>query len=361
MLFPYAFGGKSQRPYYARVIMRILFIGGTGIISTACTQLAVARGLDLTLLNRGQRTPIAGAKQIVADINQPLEARHALGDQPWDAVVDFISFTPADIEARLALFRGKVRQYVFISSASAYQKPVTHYLVTESTPLANPYWEYSRNKIACEERLVRAFREEAFPITIVRPSSTYGETVIPLLMNSWSLPYTAIDRLRRGAPIIIPGDGMSLWTLTHNSDFAKGLLGLLGHSAAIGHPFHITSDEVLNWNQIHEAVAEAAGVTKHMFIHIASDFIAACLPELEGELQGDRSNSIVCDNSKIKRFVPDFVATMRFRDGIKQSLAWYDADSARRVVDHAANAKYDKLIAAYESGQMAARKAFGRG
>lgn len=340
--------------------MRILFIGGTGIISTACTKLAVARGLDLTVLNRGQRPAIAGVRQVSADANDPAATRKALGDGMWDAVVDFISYSPADLEQRLAVFRGRTRHFVFISSASAYQKPVTNYLVTESTPLANPFWEYSRNKIACEERLMRAVREENFPVTIVRPSFTYGETVIPLPMNSWPLPYTAIDRLRRGAPVIIPGDGTSLWTLTSNDDFAPALLGLLGHQGAIGHPFHITSDEVLNWNQIHEAVAEAAGVANPKFIHIASDFISACLPEKEGELQGDKSNSIVCDNTKIKRFVPDFVAPTRFRDGIKRSIAWYDADAKRRVVDQAADASYDKLIAAYERGLSAARKDFGR-
>jgi nucleoside-diphosphate-sugar epimerase len=187
--------------------MRILFIGGTGIISTACTQLAVSRGLDLTLLNRGQRPPIRGARQVVADISNHSQARAALGNEIWDVVVDFISFTPAEIESRLQLLRGRVRQYIFISSASAYQKPVTDYLVTESTPLANPFWDYSRNKLACVDRLQRALREEAFPVTIIRPSFTYGVTVIPLPMNSWSLPYTAIDRLRRGAPVIIPGDG----------------------------------------------------------------------------------------------------------------------------------------------------------
>ncbi len=340
--------------------MRILFIGGTGIISTACTKLAVARGLDLTVMNRGQRPPIPGVKQIVADANQPDAARTALGSGMWDVVVDFISYAPVDLEARLALLRGRTRQYIYISSASAYQKPVTHYLVTESTPLANPFWEYSRNKIACEERLMRALREEGFPVTIVRPSFTYGETVIPLPMNSWPKPYTAVARLRRGVPVIIPGDGTSLWTLTHNADFAKALLGLFGHQGAIGQPFHITSDEVLNWNQIHDAVAEAAGVASPKFIHIASDFISTCCPDEVGGLQGDKSNSIVCDNTKIKRFVPDFVATTRFRDGIKHSLAWYDADPARRVIDAEADAKYDRLIAAYERGLAAARKDFGQ-
>lgn len=341
--------------------MRILFIGGTGIISTACTQLAVARNLDLTILNRGKRPPLAGVRQVVADVNDLAAARRALGDGHWDVVVDFISFAPADLAARLALFRGRVGQFFFISSASCYQKPVTHYLVTESTPLANPFWDYSRNKIACEELLVRALREENFPAVIIRPSFTYGETVIPLPMNSWPLPYTAIDRLRRGAPVIIPGDGTSLWTLTHNADFAKALLGLLGHQGATGHAFHITSDEVLNWNQIHDAVAEAAGVARPKFIHIASDFITACAPEEEGGLQGDKSNSVVCDNTKIKRYVPDFTATIRFRDGIKRSISWYDADPARRVVDREADAKYDKLIAAYERGLAAARRDFGRG
>jgi nucleoside-diphosphate-sugar epimerase len=340
--------------------MRILFIGGTGIISTACTRLAVARNLDLTLVNRGQHPPLPGVKQIMADMSNPAAARTVLTGGPWDVVVDFIAYAAADIEARLALLRGQTRQYIFISSASAYQKPVTHYLVTESTPLANPYWEYSRNKIAAEERLMRAHREEGFPVVIVRPSFTYGETVIPIPMNSWPQPYTAVDRLRRGAPVIIPGDGTSLWTLTHNSDFAKALLGLFGHQGGIGHPFHITSDEVLNWNQIHDALAEAAGVTRPKFVHIASDFITACAPEEEGGLQGDKSNSVVCDNTKIKRYVPDFVATVRFRDGIKHSIAWYDSDPARRVVDREADAKYDRLIAAYERGLVAARKDFGR-
>jgi nucleoside-diphosphate-sugar epimerase len=282
-----------------------------------------------------------------------------LNDASWDAVVDFISFTPADIEQRLALLRGRTRQYIFISSASVYQRPVTHYLVTESTPLANPFWEYSRNKIACEERLLRALREEAFPAVIVRPSFTYGETVIPLAVNSWERPYTVIDRMRRGAPVIIPGDGTSLWTNTHNSDFAKGLVGLLGHQSATGHAFHITSDEVLNWNQIYQAVADAAGISAPNFVHIASDFIVACLPEKLGSLHGDKATSVVLDNSKIKRFVPDFVATMRFRDGVTRSIEWYEADPARRQVDEDANRKWDRVVNAYHEGIQAARREFG--
>lgn len=340
--------------------MKVLFIGGTGIISTACTQLALARGLHVTVLNRGQREGLRGPEQLVVDISDARAAAAALGNQRWDAVVDFISFTPAEIEQRLALFRGRTGQFIFISSASAYQKPLAHYLVTESTPLVNPYWPYSRHKIACEERLQRALQEDAFPMTIVRPSFTYGDTVVPLALNSWPKTFTAVSRLRRGKPVIIPGDGLTLWTMTHNSDFAKGLVGLLGHQGAIGHAFHITSDEVLTWNQIFEDVAQAAGVANPKFVHIASDYIRACLPaETEG-LLGDKSNCAVFDNRKIKRFVPDFVATTRFRDGIKRTLAWFDADTARQEIDHDADANYDRLLTAYERGLDAARKDFGR-
>jgi nucleoside-diphosphate-sugar epimerase len=203
---------------------------------------------------------------------------------------------------------------------------------------------------------MRALREEGFPAVIVRPSFTYGETVVPLAINSWEHPYTAVDRMRRGAPVIVPGDGTSLWTNTHNTDFAKGLVGLLGHQRATGHAFHITSDEVLSWNQIYQAVAEAAGVPRPHLVHIASDFITACLPEKAGSLHGDKSSSVVLDNTKIKRFVPDFVATTRYRDGIEASIAWYDADAPRRSIDEAANDRWDRLIAAYERGLEAARR-----
>lgn len=340
--------------------MKVLFIGGTGIISTACTQLALARGIQLTVLNRGQRDSVRGPQQIVTDINDPRAAAAALGNQHWDAVVDFISFTAAEIEQRLELFRGQTGQYIFISSASVYQKPLAQYLVTESTPLVNPYWEYSRSKIACEERLLRALREDAFPMTIVRPSFTYGDSIVPLTLNSWPKTFTAVSRMRRGKPVIIPGDGLTLWTMTHNTDFAKGLVGLFGHQGAIGHAFHITSDEVLTWNQIYEDVAEAARVANPKFVHMASDFIRACLPTTTEGLLGDKSNCAVFDNSKIKRFVPDFVATTRFRDGIKRTLAWFDADPARQEIDHDADAQYDRLVAAYERGLDAARKDFGQ-
>jgi nucleoside-diphosphate-sugar epimerase len=339
--------------------MRILFIGGTGLISTACTELAIQNGFDIVLLNRGQRkaTP-RGARSIVADIRNPLAAAEALKDEKFDAVVNWIAFTPAEIERDIELFRGRTRQYIFISSASVYQKPATDYLITESTPLANPHWEYSRNKIACEERLMLAYRQEQFPFTIVRPSLTYGDEMIPLAVNSWARPYTIPDRMKRGLPVIVHGDGSSLWTVTHNTDFAKGLVGLLGHQQAIGHSFHITSDEVLCWDQIYTAVADALGVKPRLY-HIASDFLAAVLPHETGGLQGDKSPSSVFDNSKIKRFVPSFVATTSFATSIRKTLKWFESDPARMAIDEAANRRWDALIAAHESGIAMARKSVG--
>jgi nucleoside-diphosphate-sugar epimerase len=339
--------------------MRVLFIGGTGIISTACTRLAAERGIELTLLTRGRRAVElpAGAKTLYVDIDDAASAGKALGEASFDVVVDWIAFTPEQIERDLKLFRGRVRQYVFISSASAYQKPPTHYLITESTPLANPFWDYSRNKMACEERLLRAYREEGFPITIVRPSLTYGETQVALAVNSWAKSYTVVDRMRRGRKVIVPGDGSSLWTITHNTDFAKGLVGLLGLEPAIGHAFHITSDEVMSWDQYYRITAEAAGVEPKL-IHIPSDFIAACLPSTLGGLLGDKAVSAVFDNTKIKRFVPGYCATTPFGQGIRKTLAWFDADPARRQVDAEANATWDKLIEAYEKGMSEAVREF---
>jgi len=329
--------------------MRVLFIGGTGIISTACARLAAGRGIDLTLLTRGRHAADVpeGVRTVTADIDDPAAAARALGDSPFDAVVDWVAFTPAHVKRDVALFRGRTRQYIFISSASAYQKPPGHYLITESTPLANPYWQYSRDKIACEEFLMKAYREEGFPATIVRPSLTYSETQIPLAVNSWAKSYTIVDRMRRGKKVIVPGDGTSLWVITHASDFAKGLVGLLGHPQAIGNAFHITSDDVMCWDQFYRLTAEAAGAEARL-VHMPSDFLAACYPDKLGSLVGDKSVSVVFDNSKIKRFVPGYCATMSFSEGIRRTIAWFDADPARQVIDAEANARWDKLIAAWE-------------
>jgi len=339
--------------------MRVLFIGGTGIISTACTHLAVERGIELTLLNRGRHTTQAPprARAVTVDIDDASAVAHALDGESFDAVVDWIAFEPAHIERDIALFRGRTRQYIFISSASAYQKPLGHYLITESTPLANPYWSYSQQKIACEERLMRAYREEGFPVTIVRPSHTYGETQIALAVNSWARSYTAVDRMRRGRKVIVPGDGSSLWVITHNTDFAKGLVGLLALPQAIGHAFHITSDEVMCWDQWYRLTAEAAGVEPDL-VHIPSDFIAACVPESRGGLTGDKAVSAVFDNTKIKRFVPEYCVTVPFTLGIRRTIAWFDADPARRQIDEEANARWDKMIDAYERGTREALRIF---
>ncbi len=331
--------------------MKVLFIGGTGIISTACTRLAAERGIELTLLRRGQRAASLpdSVHTIVADISDEAAVREAVSGRKFDAVVDWIAFTPDQVERDIRLFRDRTDQYIFISSASAYQKPLSHYLITESTPLANPYWQYSRDKIACEERLMREYRETGFPITIVRPSLTYGDTQIVLAVNSWQKSYTALDRMRRGKRVIVPGDGTSLWVVTHNSDFAHGLVGLLGASQAIGHAFHITSDEVLTWDQIYTMTAHAAGVEPRI-VHIASDYLGACMPDLVGSLTGDKSSSVVFDNSKIKRFVPGYCAKVRFEEGVERTVDWFDAEAERRVIDEEANSAWDRIIDGYEKG-----------
>ena len=324
--------------------MRVLFVGGTGIISSACSQLALDRGIELYLLNRGQsvRPVPKGARVLKGDIRDPKSAQKAIGDLHFDAVVDWIVFTPEHLEADLALLRGRTDQYVFISSASAYQTPPAGLPVTESAVLDNPFWDYSRNKIACEERLVRAYREEKFPFTIVRPSHTYDCTLIPM-DGGW----TTIDRMRRGQPVIIHGDGTSLWTLTHHRDFAKGLVGLLGHSRAIGETVHITSDEWLSWNQIFGLMARAAG-TEAKIVHVPSDVIAAYDPKWAPGLLGDKSHSMIFDNAKIKRLVPDFVCTIPFSRGAAEIVAWYDADPARRKINAEFNQTCDRILAAWK-------------
>jgi nucleoside-diphosphate-sugar epimerase len=325
--------------------MKVLFIGGTGIISSACTRLAVDRGIDLYLLNRGQTSrPVpASVHQLHGDIRNPASAEEALGDHTFDAVVDWIAFTPDQIETDLALFRNRTAQYIFISSASVYQKPLSGLPITESTPLYNPYWAYSRNKIACEDRLTRAYREDDFPITIVRPSHTYDQTLLPMDGR-----YTVIDRMRKGLPVIVHGDGTSLWTMTHHRDFAKGFVGLLGNPHALGETFHITSDELLTWNQIANLMANAAGAEAQI-IHVASDLIAAYDPDWGAGLLGDKAHSVMFDNTKIKRVVPDYVAAIPFALGAEEILAWYDADPARQVVDSATNEMMDRIIAAAQA------------
>ncbi len=325
----------------------ILFIGGTGVISSACTSLAVESGHQLTLFNRGKtKRPIPeGVNRLEGDIRDPASARRALGDKTFDVVVDWVAFTPQHIEMDLALFRGKTDQYIFISSASAYQTPPARLPVTESTPLSNPYWEYSQEKIACEERLTRAYREGGFPVTIVRPSHTYDRTLFPLQGQ-----YTMVNRMRQGSPVLVHGDGTSLWTLTHHRDFAKGFVGLLGNPRAVGEAIQITSDEWLSWNQIYDTIARAVGVEAEL-IHVPSDFIAAFDAEWGKGLLGDKTHSMIFDNTKIKRLVPDYNAVIPFHTGVEEIMAWYDTDPERQVVDQALDRTIDKIIAAYQSAR----------
>ena len=331
--------------------MKILFIGGTGVISSACSDLALARGYELFLLNRSSSRKIPapdGATILQADVYRE-EARLTalLEGSHFDAVVDFLAFTKQDIERDLRLFRGKTDQFVFISSASAYQKPVRNYLITEETPLENPYWEYSRNKIAIESRLMQAHRVDGFPVTIIRPSHTYGPTQIPLCVSSWMHPWTVVDRMKRGQQVIVPGDGTSLWVLTWNADFAKGLVGLLGNENAIGEAFQITSDEALSWDQIHLEAYRALGLEPRI-IHIPSDLIAMYHPDSLGSLVGDKANSEVFDNSKIKRFVPDYSCEVTWAEGVRRSLAWFEAHPEFQTIDSEMNSVWDQTIKAYE-------------
>ena len=329
--------------------MKALFIGGSGNISYPVSQLALHKNIDLYHLNRGNRPSIKGVKTLKADIGNKAEAKKALLDQTWDVVVNWIAFTPEDILRDFELFEGKTKQYIFISSASAYQKPPVNYIITESTPPKNPVWEYSRDKIACEELLIKLYQEKDFPITIVRPSHTYY-SVLPVTLGGWT-EYTVVDRMKKGLPIVVQGDGTSLWTLTHASDFAKGFVGLMNNRHAIGEAFHITSDEVLSWNQIYETLAEVAGC-KANIVHIPSDYIADFadqhnFPSVRGTLLGDKAHSSIFDNSKIKRFVPEYIATTPFCEGIEQTLQWFEAEPSRMLVPDETNRFLNGLIEHY--------------
>lgn len=324
--------------------MKILFIGGTGVISSACSALALERGLDLYLLNRGQsQRPVPPhAKLIPSDIRRPETVAEALGSLHFDCVVDWVAYNPDHIHTDLELFRGRTDQYIFISSASAYHKPPRFLPITESTPLHNPWWEYSRNKAACETLLMDEYTDSGFPVTIVRPSHTYDQTLLPFHGG-----YTTLGRMIAGQPVVVPGDGTSLWTLTHHKDFAVGMVGLLGNPHAVGEAFHITSDEWLSWNQIYELVARAAGVEPRL-VHVPSDLIAAFDPVWGASLLGDKSHSVIFDNSKIRRLVPDFHPVIPFWQGAKEIVAWYTADSARQGINPTLNSLQDRLIAMLE-------------
>lgn len=333
--------------------MKILMIGGTGTISMAITRQLADMGEDLWLLNRGNRTDEIpeGVKTITCDISDENETAKKLEGMSFDVVCEFIGFVPSQVERDYRLFNGKTKQYMYISSASAYQKPLSDYKITESTPLSNPYWLYSRNKIACEEFLTRMYREKGFPITIIRPSHTYDERNLPLGVDSPKGSWPVIKRMLEGKPVIIQGDGSSLWTVTHNSDFAKGFIGLMGNIHAIGESFHITSDESLTWNQIYRIIADRLGVDFKPY-YVPTDFIGATAPfdALSG-LIGDKSNTVVFDNSKLKRAVPGFAAVTRFDQGAGKCIEYILSHPECQREDPVYDSWCDKVISALENAK----------
>lgn len=335
--------------------MKILIIGGTGTISSAVTRQLAAQGHDLWLLNRGTRRSEvpAAVRQVVCDINDEAEVVRQIGREQWDAVCEFIGFVPSQVERDFRLFHGRTRQYVYISSASAYNKPAPNHVITEGTTLANPHWQYSRDKIACEELLMRKYRDEQFPVTIVRPSHTYSERGVPTSVHGPRGSWQVLKRIMDGKPVIIQGDGTSLWTMTWNDDFARGFIGLLGNPKAIGEAFQIMSDEQLTWSQIYQCIGDALHTTVKPY-YVASDFLAAVSPkewQLEGNLTGDKSQTVIFDCSKLKRAVPGWQATVRFSEGVRRSVTWMLSHPELQVEEPDFDAWCDRVIDALEDAK----------
>lgn len=326
--------------------MRVLFLGGTGLISSACADLAAARGIELWLLNRGSTRTVPapeGARTVLGDVRDEQRLREVVREVRPDVVVQWVAYTPEQVARDLRAVDG-VGQYVFISSASAYEKPPSHWLVREdATALRNPYWQYSRDKIACEE----AVRAGDVPWTVVRPSLTYGPSQIPVCVGSWDRPWTIVDRMRRGRPILVPGDGTALWTVTHNSDFARGFVPLLGLDAALGLDVHVTSEEALTWDAIYTTLADAAGAEVEL-LHVPSDALVAADPEQEGSLLGDKIHSTVFDLTRLRSLVPSFAPQVPFAEGIRETVAWFEAEPVRRQVDRELDAHWDRLASVYQ-------------
>ena len=333
--------------------MKILIIGGTGTISSAITRQLAAEGHDLWLLNRGNRSEEVpqNVKLITGDINEhPEDVVAKLGDETFDAVCEFIGFVPEQVARDIRIFSGRTKQYVYISSASAYNKPARQYVITEGTTLANPYWEYSRNKIACEELLLKEYRENGFPVTIIRPSHTYCERSVPVGVHGSNGSWQVLKRMMDGKPVIVHGDGSSLWTMTWNEDFAKGFIGLLGNPQAIGEAYQIMSDESLTWNQIYQSIADALDVEFKPY-YVASDYLAAIAPQaydLEGSLLGDKAVTVSFDCSKLKRAVPGFSATTRLEQGVRKAVEYIKEHPELQVKDPEFDAWCDRVIEALE-------------
>lgn len=333
---------------------KALFIGGTGTISMAITrQLAKGDEWELWLLNRGSRTEDLpeGVKVLNGDVNDEAKIAELLGDMTFDTVCDFIGFVPAQVERDVRLFSGRTKQFMYISSASAYQKPVGDFRITEGTPLANPYWEYSRNKIACEELLMKEYRENGFPVTIIRPSHTYDERNVPMGVHGSKGSFQVLKRMMEGKQVIVHGDGTSLWTMTHNSDFAKGFIGLMGNVHAIGEAYQITNDETLTWNQIFQAIADVLGVEYKPY-YVASDYLASFGKyDLYGGLLGDKSNCVVFDNTKLKRAVPGLCMNVRFEQGVRSTIEYILSHPECQVEDPEFDAWCDRLIGELEAAK----------
>ena len=339
--------------------MKILFIGGTGTISMAVSKLLLSQGHTLYLLNRGNRNlSLSGdLVELKADVNDENRVKELIKELHFDAVADFIAFEPPQLERDYRLFKGKTDQFIFISSASAYQKPLADYRINEGTPLANPYLEYSRNKIACEDYLMKLYREEGFPVTIIRPSHTYDERSVPMGAHGKNGSYAIVKRMLEGKPVLIHGDGTSLWTLTHNSDFAVAMAGLIGNIHAIGEAVQITSDESLTWNQIYQIVANALGV-KLNAVHASTEFLDACGEyDFRGSLLGDKSNTVVFYNSKLKRLVPGFTARVRADQGIRDTVSYVLSHPECQVEDSDFDAWCDRVVEALDRAVEMVRKA----
>jgi nucleoside-diphosphate-sugar epimerase len=328
--------------------VKVLFLGGTGNLSLDCSRAALERGIELCHLNRGRKAQApAGVETIVADLRDAQAAKAALGGREFDVVVDFIAYVPDHVRTDLELFEGRVGQFVFISTASAYRKPPAAAVITESTPLSNPFWDYSRDKIVCEDILWAAWKRRGFPLTVIRPSHTYSTGWLPLAFGSSD--FTIAQRMLDGKPVIVHGDGSALWTLTHAKDFARGLAGLLGNPLAVGEAFNVVGDEALSWENIHLMTYAALGCAKPNIVHIPSDWIARIDPELGQHLLGDKTWSTLFDNSKIKRYVPDFRTTVPFHEGLRLSADWYLADPGRRKVNADMDERIERLLKAWKA------------
>lgn len=338
--------------------MKALFIGGTGTISIAVSKLALEKGWELYLLNRGNRNSMLpkGANIIKGDIEDESAISELIKDMNFDVVVDFIAFKKYQVERDFRLFSKKTKQFIFISSASVYQKPVGYYKITEGTPVYNPYWKYSQEKIECEEYLLEQYLKNKFPITIVRPSHTYGDFSVPVAIHGKNGSWSVVERIMQGKKIIVPGDGNSLWVLTHNTDFAKGFVGLMGNPRAIGENVHITSDEILTWNQIMQTIAYVLGIEANI-VHISTDFLCECNKDFIGSLLGDKSCCVAFDNSKIKRLVPEYIATTSFYQGVKKTIDFILNNEQYQKKDEEFNVWTDKVIDGYEKAILNLKKA----